>query len=435
MGNQPSYDELIKRLSELETELSIKDELINHLKIHTEEPDVKKLEKELQKTKEKVQNSDRLKSAFLANMSHAIRTPMNAIIGFSELIGMESISPKRKEEYIKIINEKGHQLLTLIDDIIEISKIESGKLNINYTAIDLDEFLNEIYSLIHQKKIKEGKGHIELILRKNPQEFSGLLQTDPGRLQEILNNLLSFSIQNTIKGNIEFGYVQIDPKIIEFFIQDTGIGLNKEDQKIIFDYFWQFEDITHQRLSGIGLSITIAKKIIEQLGGKISISSELNQGTQFRFTIPVEIPGKIKSERYRHNQITTTTGLEPVWKDKVILIVEDDEINYQFIEALLEKTQVQLIHADDGLQALELVKNINKIDLILMDIKLPEKNGYQITREIKEIRSDVPIIAHTAFQMADVREKCLESGCIDVITKPIEIPLFLSTVNKYLMDS
>jgi signal transduction histidine kinase/CheY-like chemotaxis protein len=433
MGDQPSYEELYKHLAELEAELNEKNELINSLKLHPDDTELKKIERELQRTKEKALSSDRLKSAFLANMSHAIRTPMNAIIGFSELIGMENISPKRKEEYIQIIKEKGHQLLSLIDDIIEISKIESGKLNINYTDINLDEFLNEIYSIILQKKIKAGKDQVELILQKNPQEFTGLLQTDPGRLQEILNNLLSFSIQNTLKGNIEFGYEQLDPKTIEFFIHDTGIGLNKEDQKIIFDYFWQFEDITHQRLSGIGLSITIAKKIIEQLGGKITITSELNQGTQFRFTIPVEKPNKIKSERYRHDQSLITPELEPVWKDKVILIVEDDEVNYQFIEALLEKTQVQLLHTDNGQQALELVKTINKIDLILMDIKLPDKNGYQITREIKQIRNDIPIIAHTAFQMTDVREKCLEAGCIDVISKPIEIPLFLSIVNKYIM--
>jgi signal transduction histidine kinase/CheY-like chemotaxis protein len=433
MGEQPSYEELLQRLEEYEAELSKKEETINVLKARPEDTDIKKLEKELQKTKEKAQSSDRLKSAFLANMSHSVRTPMNAIIGFSELIAMETISPKRKEEYVKIINEKGHQLLAFIDDIIEISKIESGKLNINYSDINLDEFLNEIYSLTLQKKIKSGKDQVDLILRKNPEELAGTIQTDPGRLQEVFNNLLAFALQNTQKGYIEFGYSQLDPKTIEFFIQDTGIGLNKEDQKIIFDYFWQSEDVTHQRLSGIGLSITITKKIIELLNGKISLTSELNEGTAFTFTIPIEKPGKAKDHKQNAQQTALTT--EPVWKDKVLLIVEDDDINYQFIDALLEKTQVQIIRAENGLQALELVKTINKIDLILMDIKLPEKNGYEITKEIKELRKDIPIIAHTAFQMSEVKEKCLEAGCIDVITKPIEIPLFLSTVNKYLMSS
>ncbi len=348
MAEQPTYEELLQRLAEFEAELSKKEEIINTLKTRPEDTEIKRLEKELQKTKERAQSSDRLKSAFLANMSHSVRTPMNAIIGFSELIAMETISPKRKQEYIKIINEKGHQLLSFIDDIIEISKIESGKLTINYSDINLDEFLNDIYSQTLQKKIKAGKDQVDLVLRKSPQELLGTVQTDPGRLQEVFNNLLSFAFQNTQKGLVEFGYNQIDPKTLEFFIKDTSIGLNKEDQKLIFDYFWQSEDVTHQRLSGV-----------ELLNGKITLTSELNEGTQFTFTLPIEKPGKAKDHAKQQAQQAPLIA-EPVWKDKVLLIVEDDEVNYQFIEALLEKTQVQIIRAVNGQQALELVKTINK---------------------------------------------------------------------------
>lgn len=401
------------------------------------EAEIKRLEKELQKAKEKAQSSERLKSAFLANMSHAVRTPMNAIIGFSELIGIESISPSKKNEYVKIINEKGHQLLTLIDDIIEISKIESGRLDLNYTQVNIDEFLNEIFSTILLRKIKLGKEQVEIILEKNSQEDFGMVQTDPGRLQQIINNILAFSLLNTSKGLIKFGYNIKDSKIIEFFISDTGIGLNKEDQKLLFDYFWEFEDITHQRIAENGLGLTIAKNLVEMLGGKISLTSELNKGNEFVFTIPLEKPGKV-SKTSLLKEIKSTSKLEklePIWKDKVILVVEDDDVNYQFIEALLEKTQVQLLHAEDGDQALELCKTISKIDLILMDIKLPEKNGYQITREIKAIRNDIPIVAQTAFSINEVKDKCLESGCEDIISKPIEIELFLSVVNKYLSEA
>jgi signal transduction histidine kinase len=434
MDDQFLNSELLKKIQELESELARKEEIINNYKISSSELDVKKLEKELQKSKEKIQSSEKLKSAFLANMSHAVRTPMNAIIGFSELIAMENISPKRKDEYTKIINEKGHQLLTLIDDIIEISKIEAGRLEINYSPVDLDEFLNEIFSITFQKKIKAGRDQVELILQKNPTTEPIYIQTDSGRLQQIFNNILGFCMQNTLKGSIEFGYYLKDAKSLEFYIKDTGQGLNKEDQKLIFDYFWQFEDISHQRLSGIGLGITIAKKILELLGGKISLTSEINSGTTFNFTLPIEIPNKLKSE-YRISSNDSLTGEENtdvIWKDKVILVVEDDDVNYQFIEALLEKTQAQLIHASNGFQALELCKTINKIDLILMDIKLPDKNGFQVTKEIKLIKNDVPIIAHTAFTLTEIRDKCIESGCSDVITKPIEIPLFFSKVNKYL---
>jgi Signal transduction histidine kinase len=401
------------------------------------EAEIKRLEKELQKAKEKALSSERLKSAFLANMSHAVRTPMNAIIGFSELVGIEGVSSAKKSEYVKIINEKGHQLLTLIDDIIEISKIESGKLDLNYTQVNIDEFLNEIFSIFLQRKIKVGKELVEIILEKNSLEEFGMIQTDSGRLQQIINNILSFSLSNTSKGYIKFGYNIKDAKIIEFFITDTGIGLNKDDQKLLFDYFWEFEDITHQRISENGLGLTIAKNLLEMLGGKITFTSELNKGNEFVFTLPIEKPGKV-SKTSLLKEIKSTSRLEklePIWKDKVILVVEDDEVNYQFIEALLEKTQVQLLHAEDGDQALELCKTISKIDLILMDIKLPEKNGYQITREIKAIRSDIPIVAQTAFSVIEVKDKCLESGCVDIISKPIEIELFLSVVNQYLSET
>jgi signal transduction histidine kinase/CheY-like chemotaxis protein len=432
MSEKINYDDLLKKTQELEQELNKKDDIIADLKAKIDDTEIKRLEKELQKSREKAESSEKFKDTFLANISHAIRTPMNAIIGFSELIAMESIHPKRKEEYTRIINEKGHQLLTLIDDIIEISRIEAGKLTINNTSINLDEFLHEIFSITLQKKIRLGKDQVELILRKNPGKTEVVL-TDPGRLQQILNNLLNFSLRNTLKGNIEFGYSINENNIIEFFIQDTGFGLNKEDQKLIFDYFWQFEDVSHQRLSGIGLGITIAKKIIELMGGKIRIVSEINAGTQFQFTIPMEIPVRETTDTFQIEIEQIEDNLEPNWKDRVILVVEDDEVNYQFIEALVEKTQAQLLHAENGVQALELVKTINKIDLILMDIKLPEINGYQITKEIKQIKKDVPIIAQTAFTLSDVKDKCLEAGCSDVIAKPIEIPLFFNKVNKFLM--
>lgn len=406
----------------------------NQQRIRDLESEIKRLERELQKTREKAQISERLKSTLLSNMSHAVRTPMNAIIGFSELIGMEGVSSSKKQEFTRIINEKGHQLLTLIDDIIEISKIESGKLELSYTQVNIDEFLNEIFSATLQKKIKMGKDQVELVLEKNSMEEFEIIQTDPGRLQQIINNILSFSIGNTTKGTIRFGYRIKDARNIEFFISDTGVGLNKDDQKLIFDYFWEFEDVSHQRIADSGLGLSIAKSLLEMLGGKISIESELNKGNEFIFSLPIEKPGKASriGQTTTRERVSDGGKAEHVWKDKVILVVEDDLVNYQFIEALLEKTQVQLIHAEDGNQALELCKTISKIDLILMDIKLPDKNGYQITREIKAIRNDVPIVAQTAFAINEVKDKCINSGCEDVISKPVEIELFLTIVDKFL---
>ena len=418
MNEEYSIDEYQQRIRDLEIEN-------------------KRVEKELQKTKEKAISSERFKSAFLANMSHAVRTPMNAIIGFSELIGMDGVSPVKKVEYTRIINEKGHQLLSLIDDIIEISKVESGKLELSFNQVNIDEFLNEIFSVTFQKKLVAGKEQVDLVLEKNAQENLGLIQTDPGRLQQIFNNILAFSVRNTSKGIVRFGYTLKDAKTIEFYVHDTGTGLSKEDLKLLFDYFWQFEDITHQRLAGIGLGLTISKSLIELLGGKVAVTSEINKGTSFFFSLPLERGGKAArsvnniSSAYSNSD----SKFDPNWKDKVILVVEDDPINYQFVEALLEKSQVQLLHAENGEQALELCKTINKIDLILMDIKLPEKNGYEITREIKVFRKEIPIIALTAFSIKEVSEKCLTAGCEDVIAKPVEIDSFLSTLNKYLTNS
>lgn len=394
---------------------------------------VKKLEKELTKSRVKLQKSEQFKSVFLANMSHEIRTPMNAIIGFSELINMEGISAEKRKDYSRIINQRGQQLLTLIDDIIETTKIEAGRITLDYTWIELDEFMNDLFSMIFQQKVKDGKDNIEIILQKQENALGFLMFTDPGRLHQIFINLLQYFLRTSIKGNISFGY-NIHDKEIEFYIYNSSTFFNAEEQKLLFEHFWKIEDTTHLKIKGAGLGLTISKSLIEQFGGKINVQSENQKGTTFSFRLPLVIPNQsdkdgIESITHEEQQII---NLEPNWKNKVILVVEDDLINYQFIEALLEKTQVQLLHAENGNQALELCKNINKIDLILMDIKLPEKNGYEITKEIKSFRKDIPIIAQTAFSMNDVKDRCFESGCNDIIIKPVDIDIFISKLNKYL---
>jgi signal transduction histidine kinase/CheY-like chemotaxis protein len=395
---------------------------------------VKKLEKELTKSRVKLQKSEQFKSVFLANMSHEIRTPMNAIIGFSELINIEGISPEKRKDYSRIINQRGQQLLTLIDDIIETTKIEAGRITLDYTWIELDEFMNDIFSTVLQKKIKEGKDNIELILQKQETKDHFQFYTDPGRLHQIFLNLVFYTLKNTTKGSVIFGYHICDDKQIEFYIQDTGAVLNTEEQRLLFEHFWKIEDSTHIKIKGAGLGLTISKSLIELFGGKINVVSDPQKGTTFIFKLPIIIPNDLSdtsSDNYLFEEHRIGT-IDPNWKNKVILVVEDDIVNYQFIEALLEKTQVQLLHAENGFQALELCKTINKIDLILMDIKLPEKNGYEITKEIKSFRKDIPIIAQTAFAMNEVKERCFESGCSDIITKPVDIELFMSKLNKYL---
>jgi PAS domain S-box-containing protein len=406
--------------------------LIAHL-VFFDVSDQKKTERELIKAKEKAEDSDRLKSAFLANMSHEIRTPMNAIIGFSELLNMEHITEEKKREYRIIINKKGNLLLTLIDDIIEISKFEAGQLNISKKLIDLDEIMNELYSSYLTKKLKEQRDNVELVLRRPGDDEAHMVVTDSGRLQQVVSNLLNNAFQYTMKGKIEFGYAVKDNKTIEFFVHDTGIGLTKDDQKLIFDRFWQVEETTIPKGRGYGLGLTISKSIVDLLGGKIWVESELEKGSSFYFTIPFEKDNR-QARELSINPVESKDkiSLDPNWKDKVVLVVEDDEINFSFIEAVLEKSQIQVLRADNGRQAIELCRSINKIDLILMDIKLPEMNGYDSTREIKKIRKEIPVIAQTAFSMKEDKKRCFDAGCDDFISKPIDIDLFMSKLSKFL---
>lgn len=386
--------------------------------------------KELQRSKEKAEESDRLKTSFLSNMSHDLRTPMNAIIGYSELLNIGNLSPTNRREYTKIIKQKGLQLLTLIDDIIEVSKFETGMQGINKTEFDLHELLNEVISLYNDRKVQFGKENISLLL-KTPDKKIESLYSDPGRLQQVLSNLISNGLKFTDKGSVEIGYHWEDDDKIVFYVKDTGIGLSREKQKYIFNRFKSIEKIPRIKYVGSGLGLTISKKIVELLGGKIWVESEENKGAAFYFSHPVQsLEGK--------EDTATATEVNELakynWKDKVILVVEDEEVNFKFLETVLHDTQAQVLHANDGLQAIDLCLSINKIDLILMDIKMPEMDGFEAAKRIKQVKPDIPIIAQTAFASREDKMNSLQSGCDDYIAKPIEIELLISKINKFFID-
>ncbi len=392
--------------------------------------ETKRIEEELIRAKERAEESDRLKTAFLANMSHEIRTPMNAILGFSELINIGDITPEQRREYTRIINNKGKQLLTLIDDIIEVAKFESGHLNISKSEVNLNRLMEEIEALTREKRSQFKKESIE-IRPDIPYELDlGNIYTDPGRLQQVMLNLIDNALKFTEHGYVQFGFSMKDNKAIQFYVKDTGIGLSKENQRIIFNRFRQIELTSSRLYTGSGLGLTISKGIIELLGGRIWIESEPGKGTTFYFTVPYQKPQQKHSEAE-----PLESGLKEYnWKNKVILVAEDEEVNFRFLEAVLSRTDVQLINAVNGRQAVDLVKNINKIDLILMDIKMPEMNGYDATREIKKIKPDIPIIAQTAFSMKNDREKSLDAGCDDYIPKPIDIQNLMTKISHFLAD-
>jgi signal transduction histidine kinase len=388
-----------------------------------------KARRDLVKLKEKAEESEKLKNFLLSNISHEIRTPMNSIIGFSELLNIGNLAFDKRLEYVRTIKNQGLLILRMLDDMVEFTRIETGKATIKKSPCNIDLLINEILSIFNQFKHYQNKGHLEIKV-KYPAHRGLVVFTDPGRLQQLISNLISNSIKYTEKGWIEIAYQLASDQKIEFYVKDTGVGISRDLQKKLFGKTGE-EDQTSGKAEGPGLGITIAKNLIKLMGGKIWVESDLGQGSTFSFTIPYEeVP-----DTY-HLMAPEEEFVMPsyTWKDKVILVAEDDEVNFKFIEAVLQDTSAQVLHASDGLQAVELCKTINKIDLVLMDIRMPGIDGYEATRQIRQFNRNVPVIAQTAFMLENELEKCKLAGCNDLITKPIEIKEFFEKVDHFLKE-
>lgn len=384
-----------------------------------------KAKRDLIRARDKAEESERLKNTLLANISHEIRTPMNSIIGFSELLNIGNLPYNKRVEYVKTIKNQGILLLKMIDDVVELTRMETGKITIKKSPCNIELLINELISVFNQTKASQNKDHLSIKINY-PQNRGMVIYTDPGRLQQLIWSLISNSIKFTDKGGIEIGYKPISDNRIEFYVKDTGIGLSRDLQKKLFT---KSSDEEAGRQDGSGLGLTIAKNLIKLMGGKIWVESEPGHGSTFYFTIPYEeVPATYHDMAPEEEYVIPSY----TWKDKVILVVEDDEINYRFLEAVLQDTSAQVIHANNGSQAVELCKSINKIDLILMDIKMPEMDGFDATREIRKINSKVPVIAQTAFVQESEVKKCEDAGCNDIITKPIDIKEFFEKVDHFL---
>jgi signal transduction histidine kinase/CheY-like chemotaxis protein len=384
-----------------------------------------KTEKELIKAKNRAEKADQFKSAFLTNLSHELRTPMNAIIGFTELLNQNKVDPEQKSDYTKIIKNKANYLLSLIDDINELSKFETGSADIRMSKFRLFPVLEELFTEFDKKRQEAGKYNILLSLAV-PDELKDIfLTTDQGRLYQLFSILLSNAIKYTEKGLIEFGVKSVNDSV-KFFVHDTGIGMTEDEQKSVFFRFSQIEETTLGKYGRTGFSLTIARYIVEKLGGSIKVKSELSIGSRFQFTLS-DIANSNENEIMIND---SQEAKENNWKNKLILIAEDEEVNYKFLEAVLQRTQAQILRAKTGLEAVELCQKIPQIDFVLMDIKMPVMNGFEASKKIKAIRPKLPIIAQTAFSTQEEIHKCLESGCDDYIVKPIDIALLLKKINE-----
>jgi len=385
---------------------------------------------ELVKAKVKAEESDKLKSAFLANMSHEIRTPMNAIIGFTSLLNNTDIPLKERNKLSDLVIENSESLLRLIEDIIDIAKLESGQVSINMQRFDLNNLFHHIHKIFNDKKRLAKKNQVDLIYPIEDPDKPFYFYSDPVRLRQVLSNLIDNALKFTNKGLVSFGYT-VQKKggkhPIKFFVKDTGIGLSKDQQQLIFNRFTKVENDKKKIYRGAGLGLAICKSIVDLLNGKIWVESEIERGAAFYFTIPNnKIP---ETKETIEQKVSTLDSFE--WPEKTILIVEDEVSNCLYLEMLLAKTKSKILIASNGEEAVELFLK-DKVDLVLMDIKLPEIDGLEATRIIKSKNKGIPVIALTAFTMENDEKMCLDAGCDAYLLKPIQENILFNVINDFL---
>ncbi len=404
----------------------------------------KNAEENLKEALLKAEESDRLKSAFLANMSHEIRTPMNGILGFSQLIKDTNISREEHTKYVEIIEKSGERLLNIINDLVDISKIEAGQMDVSVSMCNIDEQLNFIYTFF--KPEAEVKG-LNLKLVSNITNGKLHLFTDREKLYAIFTNLIKNAIKYSRKGEIDFGYNivnsriddlsipskvnpdnKIPSKMIEFYVADTGIGIPKDRIKAIFDRFVQADIEDSNVFEGAGLGLSITQAYVEMLGGKIWVESEENKGSKFFFTLPFFKDNEKEEVKESVSNHEKQTSKEKTLK---ILIAEDEKISDAYLTAILKKINPKLYHVTNGKQAVDIMKENPDIDLILMDIKMPILGGYEATQEIRKFNKKVIIIAQTAYALAGDNEKAIKAGCNDYISKPVNSSELMNLVEKY----
>lgn len=378
--------------------------------------DQKNAEMEIIEARIKAEESDRLKSAFLANMSHEIRTPLNAIVGFSRLV-TDADTEDEKRQYAEIIDSNAVLLLQLINDILDLSKIEAGTLEFKYRPMELNELCRGEYEVL-RTRTAEG---VELVFDEKYDKVE--LVCDQNRLAQVITNLLTNAIKFTAKGTIRFGY-DIRGTMIDFYVKDTGTGISSEQLNHIFERFVKLDDFA----AGTGLGLSISKMIVDNMGGTIRAESEVGKGSCFRFSIPYHRSEDevVTSGRTEKKQALCSDGNE-IWK---VLVAEDLDSNYLLVEALLGK-RYRLIRARNGEEAVELART-EKPDVVLMDMKMPIMDGYEATRRICAA-SDVPVIAMSAFAFENDRDKAMEAGCCDYITKPLSLLELNRKLNECLI--
>lgn len=385
----------------------------------------KHFEQELIYAKEKAEESDRLKTAFLANMSHEIRTPMNGILGFTELLREPKLTGKEQQEFINIIEKSGVRMLNIINDIINISRIESGQIEISATDVNIKVLAQDIFNFF---KPEADHKKLRFSYKNILSESEVNTKTDKVKVYAVLTNLVKNALKFTQTGFIEMGYEK-KGKFLEFFVKDTGSGVPTEQKELIFERFRQGNDSLTRDYEGAGLGLAISKAYVEMLGGKIWIERNKGQGSTFRFTIPY-----INGLETKEQLIAIKAEVILYPKKLKILIVDDDEASRMLLKIIIQPLASNFYQANTGYEAIEACRNYPGIDLVLMDINMSGMNGLEATRQIRKFNEEVVIIAQTAYALTGDREKSLEAGCNDYISKPIKKVLLIELIKKHFKE-
>lgn len=401
-------------------------EVLGSLTISRDITKLKQTHEELVKANREAEASSRLKSSFLANISHEIRTPLNSVVGFSNLLLSEDLSKDAKEEYVEHINYNSEKLLQIIGDIIDLSRLESSQIEIRYEETSLNSLIDEITRETRQV-IRRTDKPIILNVRNNFRSSGDLIFTDRIWLKRVLNHLMDNAVKFTLDGSIEFDCSLQTDNII-FRIKDTGVGINKENLTRIFEQFRQEIDGHHRPFEGLGIGLTLAKEVVERMGGKIFVQSEKGLGSEFGFSLPYRPAGSPRFSFEADEKSTTNYN----WNSKKCLLVDDNKDVLLYLMKILDETGINIVTARSGYEAIHLVKSTTDLDLVLLDMQMPEMNGIEVTRELRTIKPDLPIIAQTAFIFDDDKDIVLEAGCDACLIKPIRKDHLLNTMAMFL---
>jgi PAS domain S-box-containing protein len=406
-------------------------EVLGALTISRDITRLKQVHEDLIKANIGAEASSRLKSNFLANISHEIRTPLNSVVGFSNLLLTNNLPNEVKEEYIEHINHNSEKLLQIIGDIIDLSRLESSQIEITYEEASLNAIVNEIIEESRQV-IKRNEKPIVLNVKNHFENQGDLIFTDRVWLKRVLSHLMDNAVKFTLEGSVEFSYLLENQNIV-FKIRDTGIGINKENLGHIFEEFRQEFDGHHRPFEGLGIGLTLAKEVIERMGGKIFVQSEKGVGSEFSFSIPYRPAGSLKP---KPAQPAADHFLKPInWSSRKCLLVDDNKDVLIYLNRILTDTGVAILTARSGFEAIELIKTNPDIDVVLLDMQMPEMNGIEATKEIRKIRKDIPIIAQTAFIFEDDKDIILEAGCDACLIKPIRREHLLTVMSSFVKSN